>query len=250
MGTLALPRMALDALVRRFGYRLSVIDPHVQFEPQHQAIIDRVRPFTMTSPERIAATCQAVDYVTKYGIPGDFVECGVWRGGNTMAAALSYLRAAVANLPALYLFDTFEGMSAPTKVDRKVQSGESAAALVERFDHVKAYAPIDDVRRNVQSTGYPGDLIKFVRGKVEETIPAAAPAQIAVLRLDTDWYESTKHELEHLFPRLSVGGVLIIDDYGDWAGARKAVDEYFAVNRTPMLLTRTDYTGRVGAKLT
>lgn len=202
----------------------------------------------MTSPERIAATCSAVDYATKYRIPGDFVECGVWRGGSTMAAALSYLRAA-ADLPTLYLFDTFEGMSAPTTFDRKVNGGERAAVLVERFDHVKACAPIDDVRRNVQSTGYPVDRIRFVKGKVEETIPAAAPAHIAVLRLDTDWYESTKHELEHLFPRLSVGGVLIIDDYGDWEGARKAADEYFAANRKPMLLARTDYTGRIGAKL-
>lgn len=246
MGVLAVPRMALEALIRPFGYRLARIDLHIQFEPEHQKIIDRVRPFTMTSPERIAATCHAVDYVTKYGIPGDFVECGVWRGGSTMAAALSYLRAAK-RLPALYLFDTFEGMSAPTAVDRRVESGVSAAVLMERYEYIKV--AIDEVRRNVQSTGYPADLLRFVKGKVEDTIPAESPAQIAVLRLDTDWYESTKHELEHLFPRLSVGGVLIIDDYGDWEGARKAVDEYFAPDRTPMLLARTDHTGRIGTKL-
>lgn len=248
MGAMALPRKMLEGLIRPFGYRVSRIDPHIQFEPRHQTIIDRVRPFTMTSAERIVATCHAVDYVTRYGIQGDFVECGVWRGGSTMAAALSYL-SATANLPTLHLFDTFEGMTAPTEVDRKVASGEAAATLLQQFEHYKCYAAIDDVRRNLQSTGYPANRIRFVKGKVEDTIPAAAPAQIAVLRLDTDWYDSTKHELEHLFPRLSVGGVLIVDDYGDWEGARKAVDEYFQIDRMPMHLVRTDYTGRVGVKL-
>lgn len=108
MGMMALPRMALEGLIRPFGYRLTRVDPHIQFAPRHQAIIDRVRPFTMTTPERLAATCQAVDYVIKYRIPGDFVECGVWRGGNTMVAPLSYL-GATANLPTLHLFHTFEG---------------------------------------------------------------------------------------------------------------------------------------------
>ena len=69
------------------------------------------------------------------------------------------------------------------------------------------------------------------------------------MRLDTDWYESTKHELTHLFPLLSSGGVIIIDDYGHWQGAKKAVDEYFEENNIKILLNRIDYTGRVGIKL-
>lgn len=117
---------------------------------------------------------------------------------------------------------------------------------MEQYEYIKM--PIDEVRRNIQSTEYPADRIRFIKGKVEDTILAAAPARIAVLRLDTDWYESTKHELEYLFPRLSVGGVLIIDDYGAWEGAGKAVDEYFTAKRLPMLLARSDYTGRIGAK--
>jgi hypothetical protein len=86
-------------------------------------------------------------------------------------------------------------------------------------------------------------------GKVEDTIPADIPEKIALLRLDTDWYESTKHELIHLFPRLQKGGVLIIDDYGFWKGARKAVDEYFAENNIQILLNRIDDTGRMAIKL-
>jgi hypothetical protein len=254
MGVLTTPKLLLDMLVRSFGYKLAPVKPAdtqlPPFDAEHQAIIDRVQPFTMTSPERIAATCQAVDHVIRYGILGDFVECGVWRGGSTMAAALSYLRAG-SLLPNLYLFDTFEGMSEPTKADRQVTSGETAAALLASSDkrsNIWAYAPIDEVRQNVATTGYPTNHLVFVKGRVEETIPTASPEKIAVLRLDTDWYESTRHELEHLFPRLSVGGVLIIDDYGHWTGARKAVDEYFNSHRAPMLLARSDYTGRIGMK--
>jgi O-methyltransferase len=83
---------------------------------------------------------------------------------------------------------------------------------------------------------------------VEDTIPASVPEQIALLRLDTDWYESTKCELEILFPRLVKGGVIIIDDYGCWQGARKAVDEYFNKNNIAILLNRMDDTGRIGIK--
>ena len=79
-------------------------------------------------------------------------------------------------------------------------------------------------------------------------MPAEAPEEIALLRLDTDWYSSTKHELEHLYPRLAPGGVLILDDYGHWQGARRAVDEYFADNRITLLLNRVDGTARIAVK--
>lgn len=90
--------------------------------------------------------------------------------------------------------------------------------------------------------------IKLVKRKVEETIPASSLEKISLLRLDTDWYESTRHELLHLYPLLCVGGVLIIDDYGHWKGARKAVDEYFRETGQRILLDRIDYTGRIGVK--
>lgn len=253
---LAIARTAAEGLLRPFGYCLAPIErEHAiapeQFDAEHRRIIDLVRPYTMTSPERIAATCQAVDYVVKYDVPGDFVECGVWRGGNTMAAALSYLRHG-SRLPDLYLFDTFEGMSEPTDVDRAAGSHESAAALLARAEkgsELWARASLEDVRRNLATIDYPSAQIHFVKGMVEKTIPSGAPARVAVLRLDTDWYESTRHELEHLFPRLSPGGVLIIDDYGHWEGARRAVDEYFITQRAPILLARIDYTGRIGVRI-
>jgi len=98
------------------------------------------------------------------------------------------------------------------------------------------------------SIGYPEQQIHFVEGLVEETLPAEAPEEIALLRLDTDWYSSTKHELEQLYPRLAPGGVLILDDYGHWQGARRAVDEYFAENQITLLLNRVDSTARIGVK--
>jgi len=90
--------------------------------------------------------------------------------------------------------------------------------------------------------------MRFIVGKVEDTIPGEAPGKIAILRLDTDWYESTKHELINLYPKLSTGGVLIIDDYGHWEGARKAVDEYIHDQRLRILLNRIDYTGRIAVR--
>lgn len=218
--------------------------------PEILATIARCQPFTMTSFERLAALCEAVEYIVANNIPGAFVECGVWRGGSSMAAALTFLRLGRTDVD-FHLFDTYEGMSDPTERDVEAGSGASARVLLKnarRDQSVWAYAPLEDVQRNLHATDYPRDRIIFVKGKVEETIPEQAPETIALLRLDTDWYESTKHELINLFPRLSPGGILIIDDYGHWAGARQAVDEYIEDNRLRILLHRIDYTGRIGVK--
>jgi O-methyltransferase len=230
-----------DAVVRR---RFPDVDRRVI------DIFNKVKPYTMTSPERVFALCDAVRYVVAAGIEGAVVECGVWKGGSSMAAALM-LRELGATDRDLHLFDTFEGMSEPTEHDRRTGGPAAAELLAATTKDAKvwAYSPLGEVRANLQSTGYPVERMRFVQGKVEDTIPECAPEKIAILRLDTDWYESTRHELEHLFPRLAVGGVLIIDDYGAWEGARRAVDEFIAAHKTPILLNRIDETGRVAVKL-
>ena len=153
----------------------------------------------------------------------------------------------------LYLFDTYEGMTAPGAHDTDFLGRDGARQFESKRTGADSsefcFASVEDVRQAMFSTGYPHDRIHFIKGKVEETIPMQAPEHIALLRLDTDWYESTKHELLHLFPRLSRNGILIIDDYGDWVGARKAVDEYFAAHGLKPFLARIDTTGRVYVKL-
>ena len=219
------------------------------FDELTTRIFNTVNPYTMTSPERVAALVEAVRYVVANDIPGDFVECGVWRGGSSMAAALALKELGDVSRE-LWLYDTYEGMSAPTGEDVDV-GGQSAATKFSQRQLSEdssewCRSPIDDVRRNLESTGYPADKLHFVKGKVQDTIPGEIPADaIAILRLDTDWYESTRHEMQHLYPRLARNGVLILDDYGYWQGARKAVDEYFAAHEIRPLMGRVDFAGRM-----
>jgi hypothetical protein len=148
----------------------------------------------------------------------------------------------------LFLFDTFSGMTKPAAEDVDY-SGKQASEILEEEPAFRcANAPLKLVKEVLRATGYPQERMHFVQGPVEETLPAYAPEAIALLRLDSDWHESTKHELVHLYPRLVRGGVIIIDDYGHWKGSKQACDEYFAGNDVPMLLNRIDYTGRIGLK--
>lgn len=233
------------------GYEISREIP-TDFSDQDIKIINSVQPYTMTSAERIFSLIESVRYVVKNKIPGDIVECGVWRGGSMMATAKTLLELNYQEKE-LYLFDTFEGMTKPEKID--VSNSELDAT--KEFDNTKinsdssnwCRATIDDVKSNLYNIGYDKSKIHFIKGKVEDTLPADEPKSISILRLDTDWYQSTKHELIHLFPKISKGGVLIIDDYGFWQGARKAVDEYFSENNIQILLNRIDKTGRIAVKL-
>lgn len=251
-------RKTVRGIAQKFGYdivkpdeRLVVDGLPADFDKETVATYKKVKPYTMTTPERIASLCNAVNYLVKNNIEGDFVECGVWRGGSTMAAIDTLLKAGDKSRE-IYLYDTYEGMSEPTEVD-KVFTGTDALELMnttEREDptSVWCYSTIEEVQNNVGGLGYPAAKVHFVKGKVEDSIPGTLPGKIALLRLDTDFYESTKHELEHLYPLLVPGGVIIIDDYGHWEGARKAVDEYIDGHKLPLLLNRIDYTGRIGIK--
>jgi hypothetical protein len=218
-------------------------------------IVERAWPYTMTGPARLFALVEAVRYCERRGIQGAFAECGVWRGGSVMAMILTLQELGLSDRD-IYLYDTFEGMTKPTEADT---SSVARAALpaweeAERSGD-KAWSGLFDpnevseerVRRTLLTTGYPEERLHFVRGPVEQTVPGTAPERLALLRLDTDWYESTRHELEHLYPRLAGGGVLILDDYGHWEGARKAVDEYFDGSGAP-LLTPVDYACRFAIK--
>jgi O-methyltransferase len=209
-------------------------------------IIESVRPFTLTSDERIITLISAVRFVVRNDIPGAITECGVWKGGSMMAAAKTLIDEGDTSRE-LYLFDTFEGMSEPSEIDKSFDGVPAKEQLAEtpKGEGVWCSSSLDEVKGNVALTGYPADKVHFIKGKVEQTIPQDDPTQMAILRLDTDWYESTRHELEHLFPLLVEGGFLIIDDYGHWEGARKAVDEFLIGSAKKYFLHRIDSTGRL-----
>lgn len=248
------PRLLVRQLLgRRTGTSSAAVaaadDVPLDFEERDREIWGRVAPFTMTTPSRVYALVRAVEYVVAARVPGAFVECGVWRGGSMMAVALTLLRLGQTDRD-LYLFDTFAGMTEPGAEDVRV-TGEAARELLDRLPRTSnewAVATLEEVRSAVSSVGYPEERIRYVVGRVEETLPEHAPVEIALLRLDTDWYASTRHELEHLYPRLATGGVLIVDDYGYWQGQRRAVDEYLAEHGIALLLNRIDPAARIAVK--
>lgn len=224
------------------------------FEPAmdggFKPIYEATHSYTMTLPERMYNLYLATRYVVERGVPGDLVECGVWKGGSSMVMALTLIEMNELNRD-IYLYDTFEGMSRPSEKDVDYYNNTAERIWVPELkeDHNAWYCcPLEEVRRNLSSTGYPQDKLKFVKGNVEDTLLSTVPDKIAILRLDTDWYESTLEELKHLFPRISPGGVLLVDDYGHWKGSKAAVDNYLKENHIHMLLQRIDYAARMGIK--
>lgn len=244
-------------LLKNTKYKLiNRIDYHERKDIREDAGFQKIyrlcRPYTMTSIERMYSLYKSVEYVIQNKIPGDFVECGVWKGGSTMLIA-TYLQEHKLTDRKIFLYDTFEGMPQPKAEDVDV----SGVAAQQKFDQLATgtdssdwcYASLEEVRTNMQKTGFPDQQTVYVKGKVEETIPGTIPDDdIALLRLDTDWHDSTKHELIHLYPKIPLNGVLILDDFGHWEGAKKAVLDYFKENDICMLLNRIDYCGRIGIK--
>jgi hypothetical protein len=240
------------------GYQLEMATYHLKtgmgdLEQDFFPLYERCRSYTMTSWERLYSLHMAVRYIVRGNVPGDFVECGVWRAGSMMMVALTLLTLGCTNRR-LLLFDTFEGLPKPDEaldVDIWGNRGIDGWRPHKKTDQSSdwAYASLEEVRANLESTGYSMNRVSFVKGMVEDTLPAQAPEAIALLRLDTDWYSSTRHELEHLYPRLSRNGVLILDDYGHFQGARKATDEYLKTLDKPPLLIRVDYAGRIAIKV-
>jgi hypothetical protein len=216
-------------------------EPTADVEPGFFAVYRKCQDHTLTSFKAMYAMYQAASYVVKAEIGGDFVECGVWKGGSSMIAALVFRQYGKTHRD-LYLYDTYAGMPNLGKHDADLGTGpfQMFMDLTTRVRGGHAgvfYASQEEVRQNMLSTGYPGDKIILVKGMVELTIPSQSPERISLLHLDSDSYQSTYHELTYLYPRLAKGGVLIIDDYGSWKGSRKATDQYFEEHKISMLLT-------------
>jgi len=233
------------SLLQKEGWGLISPETYlIDMEKSFREIWDRVKNQTLISIERGYALYKAVEYLNHQANFSDFVECGVWKGGATILAAYTYMSMGQ-ELPHLWLYDTFEGMTEPDDRDIISVSGQ---AVKERNPQGWWAVSLEDVQGYLEETGYPMERVHFVKGDVSETLKTCKPEKIGLLRLDTDWYASTKMEMEQLYPRLSAGGVLLIDDYGHFEGARTAVDEYFHKHHETPLLHRVDYTGRAWVK--
>lgn len=202
-------------------------------------VLDTVKQFTKSSAERLAAMTAALRSIDESGLPGDVVECGVWRGGNIALARLTSPERIV------WAYDTYQGMTRPEDVDTNWRGGSALDDFKKKQDAGGLWSavPLAMVQENLRVCGaYDEEKLRFVVGPVEETLLCEAnlPERIALLRLDTDWHASTKIEMEVLYPRLVPGGILIVDDYGHWMGAKKAVDDYFGWDKPVMRMI--DYT--------
>lgn len=236
-------------MLRCFGYRIEPDTYPADYTEFEKQIIAATKPYTMVPHEGIVSLIRSVQYIVSNKIQGDIVECGVWRGGCMLTSALTLLNVGD-KTRSLYLYDTFDYFKGFCQTEGDIDfAGVPMSNVITRAGSgVTAGVSMEGVRRVMMISGYPLDKLHFIKGNVEETIPGTAPEKISLLRLDTDTYASTRHELEHLYPLLSIGGVLIIDDYGHWKGARKATDEYFHMHGIPVYLHRVDYTRRVHVK--
>ncbi len=238
-------------------------EPLCDITPFEDRIFKQVQTYAYQSPESLVQLIRAVRYLIENDIAGDFVECGVFMGASVVCMIRTqqaiWAESESGTLPAwashdIWLYDTFQGMPRPDKIDvfRGHKPGEDIAYWERHATGDGgsnwARATMEAVQENVNRTGYPRDRLHYIKGMVEHTIPGNEPDRIALLRLDTDFYSSTKHELVHLYPRVVSGGVIIIDDYGAFAGARKAVDEYIAEQGLKVLLARIDEHVRMWVK--
>lgn len=242
-------KTTLKKLFWHFGYTISEKveqDLAVELENIDYDLIYYVLDsgYSMTNLPRMINTLKSCRYAVENNIPGDFLEVGVWRGGNGILARKIF--EILNSEKKVWMFDTFEGMTAPTGVDVIAKTKISAQSKYSKVQNNWCFASLEDVKNNCLDSQLDLKFFKFIKGDVLETllIDENIPDSICVLRLDTDWYESTRLELEILYPLLSKHGVLIVDDYGHWEGARKAVDEYFLKSSFKPLLNVVDYSCR------
>jgi len=234
---------ALDTL-----YPLARAREYPEFKRGHDneavAVVDIqvVLNHTMTKYDRCVVLHNLVKYVDDTSVPGNLVECGVWKGGAAGIMALAHLRYGKEPRQ-LWLFDAWDDWPDPTSKDGS-QFDDLQRGTLAKADNSGAFEACRDLIEN--TIGLAQDRVSYERGLFENTVPGAAErvGPIALLRLDGDWYESTKACLEEFFPKLVPGGVLVIDDYGWCDGCKRAVDEFLEAREIRSLLHYVDYSCR------
>ena len=206
-------------------------------------IMETSLKYSMTPKVRMWALLQSIKYILNLKIEGDIVETGVFQGGNLiLCQKLLDIYEPKTNRK-IFGYDTFEGMTEPNNYD-VTYANKSAKKNLSKYkkdknnkDSMWAISGYEETNNNIlESTIYKN--FQLIKGDVVSTLSDKKnlPKKISILRLDTDFYESTKKELETLYPLLSVGGILIIDDYGHWKGCQKAVDEYFKEKKIELFM--------------
>jgi len=242
----------INSILQIFGYRIQKIvsvKPILELNSFEKRIIDKAIKISTTTQERQWALIQSIKYIKDNNIKGDMVECGVYKGGNI--AIIKSLSKKLKINKKIFAYDTYDGMSEPSKFDIERNLNKSAKELLKEAtkDNLKVniwcYENLDSVKKNILKIARDTKNIFFVKGDVNKTLRVKKnlPKKISLLRLDTDFYLSTKVSLEILYPRLVKNGVLIIDDYGNWKGCKKAVDDYFKKNK--LWLHHVDYNCRM-----
>lgn len=250
-------KFAILISLRRAGYEVVKTDGkhNLKIAEASQYDLETIRlasQISMQSTERIWALISATKYVGSNGIRGHFVECGVYKGASALIIARTLKSLNITDRQ-IYLYDTYEGMTEPTEFDRKQGTQTLASDLLASTpkangENIWAYASLEYVTQMIRSLDYPTQNFHLIKGDVIETLEGELPESICLLRLDTDWYESTKKELEELYPLVVTGGVVIIDDYGHWSGSKLALDQFLKNHELNPLLNYLDYAGRLWIK--
>ncbi len=215
----------------------------LSYEEMKTYIVKKCLPFTIVYTPHLYRLIDLVFEINYAKVQGSIVECGVFKGGCMMIMAYSQLM--FDSDRDLFLYDTFDGMTEPSEKDgefridnyKKVSSGELKFDYDKHHDENKwVYCDLETVKKNIKTTQYPANKIHYIKGDVAKTLQSNVPDKIAFLRLDTDFYESTKVELDVLYPKLQVGGILIVDDYFSFPGSRTATEEFLKSNHNDLEL--------------
>lgn len=223
-----------------------------------ESLVALTKGYTMTPAINIVTLYEQAVYCEKNNIEGAFVECGVWKGGAVGAMAQANLDSS-SNRRELHLFDAFDDICEPDPtVDGEKASADIKLAAKNKnldlrgriepvkgaYDFLGGHGTIEScVELLEQKIGYPPDQIFYHKGWFEHVMEKESKQieKIAILRLDGDWYSSTKVCLEYLYPKVVKGGIIIIDDYGYYEGCKKAVDEFFEKNKIVTFLSYSTY---------
>ena len=202
------------------------------------------KEFGKADPTSSYTVYNCLKHIIQNKIKGDLVECGVFKGKMiaVMIETLNFYNSSEKNI---YLYDTFEGMTPNSEVDKHVDTGQKNQVKLEKGDN---YCDIESVQKNLENFNYDEKKIFYIKGDVKETLEGRLPDQISLLRLDTDFYESSLIELEKLYPKVNNSGFVIYDDYGHWIGQKKATDEFFTNKNIKPFLVRTSRKERLEVK--